>query len=132
MWLSLTTGSHAVSTLCRYCQGEYQRVHLDARPPGDSQGASAWLAAGGQRLVQCVVYLNSMTPSQGGSTAFHHPALKGLAVYPEQGAALVFFPAYADGQVDARMAHSGEPVLDGEKWIINTWAMQYSKDKAAR
>lgn len=82
--------------------------------------------------MQCVVYLNSMTPSQGGSTAFHHPVLKGLAVQPEQGAALVFFPAYADGQVDERMAHSGEPVLEDEKWIINTWAMQYSKDQAVR
>eukprot|EP00878_Enallax_costatus_P024843 GHUV01026535.1.p1 GENE.GHUV01026535.1~~GHUV01026535.1.p1 ORF type:complete len:202 (+),score=31.89 GHUV01026535.1:238-843(+) len=113
----------------RYFEGEYQRVHFDARPLGDSQGASAWLAAGGQRLVQIVVYLNTMSAAQGGATAFHHPVLKGLSVQPEQGAALVFFPALADGAVDERMAHSGEPVVEGEKWIINTWAMQYSKDK---
>lgn len=116
--------------LYRYFTGEYQRVHFDARPPGDSQGAADWLAAGGQRLVQCVVYINSMTAEQGGSTAFHHPLLKGLAVQPKQGAALVFFPAYADGRIDDRMAHSGEPVVSGEKWIINTWAMQYSFDES--
>jgi prolyl 4-hydroxylase len=68
-----------------------------------------------------------MDAASGGATAFHHPALKGLAVQPEQGAALVFFPAFGDGRFDARMTHSGEPVVEGEKWIINTWAMQYSR-----
>jgi hypothetical protein len=36
----------------------------------------------------------------------------------------VFFPAAADGRFDERMAHSGLPVLAGEKWILNTWACQ--------
>lgn len=116
-----------VPLVTRYAVGEYQRVHVDARPPGDSQGAASWLAAGGQRLVQCVAYLDDMDAAAGGATAFHHPLLKGLAVQPELGAALVFFPAFADGELDARMAHSGEPVLQGEKWIINTWAMQYGR-----
>lgn len=82
--------------------------------------------------MQCVVYLNSLERSQGGATAFHHPSLGSFAVQPEAGAALVFFPAYADGRVDGRMAHSGEEVLQGEKWIINTWAMQYSKPGPGR
>lgn len=36
--------------------------------------------AGGQRLVQVVVYLNSLQPDQGGETRFFNPLLKGLAV----------------------------------------------------
>lgn len=85
--------------------------------------------AGGQRLVQCVVYLNTLSKGGGGGTAFHHPCLKGLIVQPQQGNALVFFPASKDGTMDARMTHSGLPVLAGEKWIINTWAMQHDRPK---
>lgn len=38
------------------------------------------LQAGGQRLVQVVVYLNSLQPDQGGETRFFNPLLKGLAI----------------------------------------------------
>jgi hypothetical protein len=72
-----------------------------------------------------------MDATAGGATAFHHPTLKRLSVQPELGAALVFFPAFADGRLDARMTHSGEPVNVGEKWIINTWAMKYSRSSNA-
>ncbi len=33
-------------------------------------------------------------------------------------------PGHADGKFDGRMAHSGEAVRLGEKWILNTWACQ--------
>eukprot|EP00877_Chromochloris_zofingiensis_P004495 jgi/Chrzof1/14046/Cz08g22140.t1 len=115
--------------ITRYRRGEQQRVHVDARPPGDSQGVQEFLKCGGQRLVQCVVYLNTLSKGGGGGTAFHHPCLKGLIVQPQQGNALVFFPASKDGTMDARMTHSGLPVLAGEKWIINTWAMQHDRPK---
>lgn len=48
----------------------------------------------------------------------------GVVMQPRLGDALVFFPAYADGKFDDRMAHSGEAVRLGEKWILNTWACQ--------
>lgn len=145
---------------------------LPPRPP------CLCVQAGGQRLVQVVVYLNSLQPDQGGETRFFNPLLKGLAVQvggcglcgqlegrasaapaagrpsctarrggqvtrhalpccrhrrsdiwlraagasalptlcvqPRQGDALVFFPAFADGRFDDRMAHAGMPVKYGE------------------
>jgi prolyl 4-hydroxylase len=83
------------------------------------------LQMGGQRLAQCVVYLNTLPQEAGGATRFHHPALGGLSVQPRQGDALLFFSASAGGAPDYRMTHSGEPVLRGEKWILNTWLCQY-------
>lgn len=41
---------------------------------------------------------------------------------PRQGDCLLFFPAFADGRLDGRMAHEGLPVAAGEKWIINVSA----------
>lgn len=80
---------------------------------------------GGQRLAQCVVYLNTLPEDAGGTTRFHHAALGGLAVPPRAGTALLFFPAFADGSPDYRMTHSGEPVTRGEMWILNTWLCQF-------
>ncbi|KAL4442088.1 hypothetical protein ABPG77_011349 [Micractinium sp. CCAP 211/92] len=111
-------------TVTRYERGQYQRRHFDARPDGDPAGLKTFLEAGGQRLVQIVVYLNTLEREQGGGTHFHHPCMDGLTVQPRLGDALVFFPAYADGKFDDRMAHSGEAVRLGEKWILNTWACQ--------
>ena len=68
-------------------------------------------------------------PERGGETVFHHAALGGLAVAPQRGAALVFFPAFANGEADRRMPHSGAPVGAGEKVIINTWLMECVPDR---
>lgn len=111
-------------TVTRYQRGQYQRVHFDARPDGDPAGLKQFLEAGGQRLVQVVVYLNTLEGGQGGGTHFSHRCMDGLTVQPRQGDALIFFPAYADGKFDDRMAHCGEVVRLGEKWILNTWACQ--------
>lgn len=48
------------------------------------------MQAGGQRLVQVVVYLNSLQPDQGGETRFFNPLLKGLAVQARAGTAADF------------------------------------------
>jgi hypothetical protein len=132
------------------------------------------LQAGGQRLVQVLVYLNTLGVEQGDGTHFCHPLLQGRTVQvgrrqlctwgqglvlvpasclagpkpcragclqlekhptlrpacvpthlqPHQGDALIFFPAFADGCFDGRMAHSGQAVLVGQKWTVNTWACQ--------
>ena len=96
----------------RYRDGEQQRKHEDARLPGDSdvRGSEEFLAAGGQRLAQIVCYLAE--PEAGGATKFHHPLLQGLEVEPVQGAALVFFPAFRDGDpvsaCSATRTHAGD------------------------
>ena len=71
-----------------------------------------------------------MSKQQGGGTRFHNPLFKGLTVTPRQGDALVFFTATIDGSADPRMVHSGELVVSGEKWCINTWACQYTRGDA--
>ncbi|PSC76020.1 alpha beta-hydrolase [Micractinium conductrix] len=116
-------------TVTRYRRGEYQRKHFDARPDGDPAGLKQFLEAGGQRLVQVVVYLNEV--EGGGGTRFHHPLFRGLTIEPRQGDALLFFPAYADGRFDVRMAHSGQPVEAGQKFILNTWCCQRAVPSAA-
>ena len=46
----------------------------------------------------------------------------------------MFFPAFEDGALDGRMAHSGQPVAGpgAEKWIVNTWACQHPVPSAVR
>jgi len=102
-------------TVTRYSSGEFQRIHTDARPPGDPDGLEEFLANGGQRLAQCIVYLNSLSEDQEGQTAFHDKELGGLEVTPEKGCALVFFPSFKDGVIDERMTHSGRPPKNTEK-----------------
>lgn len=45
-------------------------------------------------------------------------------VAPQQGACLLFFPAYENGEADLRMEHSGEVVKKGTKYILNTWVCE--------
>jgi len=91
---------------------------------GDPDGLGEFLANGGQRLAQCIVYLNSLSEAQEGQTAFHDKELGGLEVTPKKGCALVFFPSFRDGMIDERMTHSGRPPKNAEKWIIGTWLCQ--------
>lgn len=42
------------------------------------------------------------------------PPLCQTCLQPRQGDALIFFPAFADGRFDDRMAHAGMPVKYGE------------------
>jgi len=51
---------------------------------GDPDGLEEFLANGGQRLAQCIVYLNSLSEDQEGQTAFHDKELGGLEVTPKK------------------------------------------------
>jgi hypothetical protein len=65
----------------RYLEGDQQRRHFDARVKGDSAlGDFTGSGQLGQRLVQCVVYLNDVPTSCGGETSFLHPDFRGLKV----------------------------------------------------
>jgi prolyl 4-hydroxylase len=104
--------------------GEYQ-PHFDYFTPGDA-GSEAQMVVGGQRVSTLLIYLNDV--AQGGATVF--PQL-GLRVTPKKGMAVYFEYSNRAGQVDPLTLHGGEPVENGEKWIITKWMRQRSYGLAA-
>lgn len=113
--------------LTRYREGDGQSVHIDSHerpgPDADAEALQSFRAKGGQRIVQCLVYLNSVSEEAGGATKFHHPSLEDLRVQPEAGSALLFCTTFADGVEDARLSHSAENVRGStsEKWVLPLW-----------
>lgn len=102
--------------IVRYQSGQQFSWHYDEIPPAQRPN-------GGQRLATLLVYLN--TVPKGGGTVFRDlkdaDGNQPLCVQPEQGLAVLFFPAYSDGRPDDRTLHKGEKVLDTEKRIIQMW-----------
>lgn len=95
----------------RYDRGSIFARHGDASPTRGSE----WKDDGGQRLVTCICYLNTLVEGQGGETYFDK--LK-LCVQPQQGAALFFYPADAVSmEADERTTHESLPPSE-EKWIV--------------
>jgi hypothetical protein len=95
----------------KYKPGAIFARHGDASPTKGSE----WLQEGGQRVVTCICYLNTLTEG-GGETYFDQ---LGIAVAPTRGSALVFFPANVDTlQADERTTHESLPPVAEEKWIV--------------
>eukprot|EP00522_Entomoneis_paludosa_P005778 CAMPEP_0172455142 /NCGR_PEP_ID=MMETSP1065-20121228/11914_1 /TAXON_ID=265537 /ORGANISM="Amphiprora paludosa, Strain CCMP125" /LENGTH=353 /DNA_ID=CAMNT_0013207599 /DNA_START=31 /DNA_END=1092 /DNA_ORIENTATION=+ len=95
----------------RYDPGAIFARHGDASPTLGSE----WKDLGGQRVVTCICYLNTLQEGEGGETYFDQLS---FGVAPEQGKALVFFPASADTWVaDDRTTHESLPPTQ-EKWIL--------------
>lgn len=105
--------------IVRYRPGQQFSWHYDEVTPQA-------LSNGGQRLMTLLVYLNTLESS--GGTVFRDlkdPQNNQLGMQPQQGSALLFFPAFRDGRPDDRTLHQGEPVAEGmEKWIIQMWIHQ--------
>jgi 2OG-Fe(II) oxygenase superfamily len=95
----------------RYDPGSFFARHGDASPTKGSE----WKDAGGQRVVTCICYLNTLKEGEGGETYFDKLA---LAVSPQAGTALVFYPADAETwYADDRTTHESlAPTV--EKWIV--------------
>jgi prolyl 4-hydroxylase len=93
----------------RYEPGAIFAQHGDASPIKGSE----WSKLGGQRVVTCIVYLN--TVMEGGETSF--PKI-GVAVRPKKGSALFFYPANVDTlDADDRTIHESLPPAE-IKWIV--------------
>lgn len=105
--------------VARYKPGQQYTSHLDAVDLASTAGARM-ADEGGQRICTLLIYLNTCTT--GGETHFGH---LDLAVAPQEGDALVFFPAFLCGTPDPRLQHSAQPAVD-EKWVLQLWARQHA------
>ncbi|KAG2484297.1 hypothetical protein HYH03_016843 [Edaphochlamys debaryana] len=95
----------------RYETGQHFLAHEDGFPPHIAA------ANGFQRHATLLVYLNDV--AEGGGTRFDH---LGLAVRPQKGKLLLFFPGFADGRSDARSLHTAEDAAEGAtKFVTQQW-----------
>ena len=97
--------------ITRYDPGAIFSRHGDASPTKGSE----WKDLGGQRVITCICYLNTLGEGEGGETYFDQLS---LGISPVQGKGLVFFPA--DNQTwiaDDRTTHESLPPTK-EKWIL--------------
>ena len=96
----------------RYGEGGRYDEHLDS---GDNFKID--------RLYTVLLYLNDMTPEQGGSTAF--PRLN-IEVQPRVGRAVSWTNMNPDGSMHFEASHAALPVKPGgEKWSIQFWFHPY-------
>lgn len=102
-----------------YETGGRYASHFDYFPPADP-GCIPHLVCGGQRTATLIVYLNDV--EAGGETFFSRA---GISFSPRKGQALYFRYFNNRGQLDPATQHAGQPVLSGEKWIINKWMRRY-------
>lgn len=94
----------------RYEPGAIFSRHGDASPTRGSE----WQDLGGQRIVTCICYLNTLEYG-GGETYFDK---LDIAVKPEMGTALFFQPADAvTWKADDRTTHESMPAAT-DKWIV--------------
>jgi prolyl 4-hydroxylase len=99
----------------RYGIGGHFKVHCDWFDPRYT-GNEPVLRTGGQRVATVIMYLNDV--KAGGETFF--PKIN-LRVRPKQASALFWWNVDEQGNPDINTLHSGEDVLEGEKWIMTKW-----------
>ena len=105
--------------VARYVSSQRYLNHYDGVDPHTEAGRS-FCANGGQRIATVLVYLNEV--DSGGRT--HFPRLN-LSIKPDKGTALIFFPAFLNGELDTDALHSGMPAED-TKWVSQVWIRQTS------
>lgn len=98
-----------------YAVGQTFDWHFDWLDPA-LPGFAADLAARGQRIATCLVFLND--DFEGGATAFE---AGGLRHRGRKGDALLWANTLPDGSIDRRTRHAGLPPTGGEKWVLSQW-----------
>jgi prolyl 4-hydroxylase len=98
-----------------YAVGQTFDWHVDWLDPA-LPGYAADLAARGQRIATCLVFLND--DFEGGETAFE---AGGLRHRGRKGDALLWANTLPDGTIDRRTRHAGLPPTTGEKWVLSQW-----------
>jgi len=99
----------------RYFPGEGFREHVDQD------------ALGNGMAVTMQLYLSNTV--HGGATTFPNADPKSLDLMPRRGDLLIWYSFKGDGRVwgspastvDAQSLHFGGPVLQGDKWVMNTF-----------
>jgi len=103
----------------RYAAGEYYKAHEDFFP-----------GFHGDRLYTVLIYLNDLTPEQGGGTTFEK---LNIGVSPKLGRAVTWTNRNPDGTGHPETVHEALPVKeDGEKWAIQLWFRRYELIPDAR
>lgn len=108
--------------MARYTTDQCYKDHFDGVDPNTEAGR-AFCAEGGQRIATVLCYLNDV--SQGGATVFRKVDVH---VTPKKGRALIFFPAFLNGELDMNALHAAMPAVD-TKWVSQVWIRQsFRKD----
>ena len=103
------------SQVLHYAVGQAFDWHVDWLDPA-LPGYAADLAARGQRIATCLVFLND--DFEGGETAFEAGDLRHRG---RKGDALLWANTLPDGSIDRRTRHAGLPPTKGEKWVLSQW-----------
>ena len=104
----------------RYRKGQQYLPHYDYF----SRDVEKNLVPGGQRLLTFFVYLNTVDPRYGGTTAF--PEL-GLEVPAVKGTATFWYNMDSQGNDDPRTLHGGSEVKgDVFKYGLNMWVHEHA------
>jgi prolyl 4-hydroxylase len=98
----------------RYQKGEKYAYHHDFLSGDNVQN---------QRVFTVLIYLNTLSPHDGGATSFFHYKKK---VIPAKGMAVLFRNLNEDGTKNTNSLHSGEEILSDNtvKYAINVWTRQ--------
>jgi prolyl 4-hydroxylase len=100
-------------TQLHYAVGEQIADHYDFVDPRVAEDYAGEIARNGQRIITFIVYLND--GYQGGETSFRK---LGISHRGALGEGIYFVNALGDLTPDMRMVHAGEPITQGEKWIV--------------
>jgi prolyl 4-hydroxylase len=102
-------------SVLRYQRSDQYAPHVDYFDPARLEYNQRIGDRSGQRIASFLVYLHA--PDVGGET--HYLKLK-LKVVGRTRMALCHFNMTPEGKTDPMTLHTGEPVVEGEKWLART------------